>query len=222
MSKWLEKKIIVDSPVGCAWNSPLLAVPKKDANGNFVKSRVCLDPRHINNILADDKFPIPSLSELLDRVAGSAYFSSVDLEWSYHQFPLAQSDQEKTAFTYNGQQYMFRGTPFGLKTITSVFQRVTSRLFKNLPYVSVYVDDILIHSQTFDAHVKHVKQVLEILTKANLTINEAKCHFGFHRLKCFGHIVSAQGLRPDSTKFNLVENYADQQLGSKYKNSWVC
>ena len=107
INKWLEKQIIIDSPVGCAWNSPLLAVPKKDANGNFVKSRVCLDPRHINNILADDKFPIPSLSELLDRVAGSAYFSSLDLEWSYHQFPLAQNDQEKTAFTYNGQQYMF-------------------------------------------------------------------------------------------------------------------
>ena len=159
VGNWLKKGIITQAPVGCAWNSSLIAVPKKDTSGNLTKHRICLDPRHINKLLADDKFPIPTIKELLDRLSGASYFSSLDLEWSYHQFLVNPSDQQKTAFTFNSQQYMFIGTPFGLKTITSVFQRVTSSLFKDLPYVIVYVDDILVFSSSIEEHISHVKEV---------------------------------------------------------------
>jgi len=77
---------------------------------------------------------------------------------------------------------MFIGCPFGLKTVTSIFQRVMSRLFENCKFVQVYVD-ILIHSSYFNSHLEHLDYVLNTLTKANLTINEKKSRFGFLKIK---------------------------------------
>ena len=86
--------------------------------------RICLDPRHIDAVLSEDRYPMPNLRDLLDSISGSTHFSSLDLEQSYHQFFIQEEDQIKTSFTWNHVQYMFRGAPFGLKTLTSIFQRV--------------------------------------------------------------------------------------------------
>ena len=168
---WIKTGVVIPSPQGCQWNSPLLAVEKKDANGNLTAVRVCLDPRKINEKLLDDNYPIPEIKSILNRLEGFSVFSTIDLASSYNQFPIVDQDREKTAFTWNNCQYMFAGAPFGLKTMTSIFQRVTSRLFSDLPYVCTYIDDILICSKTLSEHASNVKAVLERLTKANLTVN---------------------------------------------------
>ena len=84
VESWLEKGIIVEAPVGCSWNSPLLVVSKKDLEGKPTKHRVCLDPRPVNDLLPDDRFPIPLIDEMLERTSGSSIFSSIDLVNSYH------------------------------------------------------------------------------------------------------------------------------------------
>ena len=109
---WKEKGIVVEAPVGCSWNSPLLVVSKKDLEGKPTKHRICLDPRPINDLLPDDRFPIPLINEMLERTSGSSIFSSIDLVNSYHQFPLNPDDCQKTSFSALGRQFMFVGAPF--------------------------------------------------------------------------------------------------------------
>jgi len=79
IDNWLAMKIIAKAPVGANWNSPLIAVPKKDALGNHTDFRICFDPRHINKLLKDDKHPIPLLESLLENISGSKIFSAIDL-----------------------------------------------------------------------------------------------------------------------------------------------
>eukprot|EP00732_Lithocolla_globosa_P000060 Lithocolla_globosa_v1_NODE_8_length_11455_cov_155.660175.p2 type:complete len:406 gc:universal NODE_8_length_11455_cov_155.660175:4058-5275(+) len=115
VAKCLRMCIIGPAPAGCEWNSPLLAVRKKDEAGNYTKVRICIDPRHVNGKLKGDSFTIPILRDIFDALSGSDTFSTLDLENSYHQFPINEPDRVKTAFTWRNQQYVFYGAPFGFK-----------------------------------------------------------------------------------------------------------
>ena len=115
VNEWLVKGKIVPAPPQCAWNQPILAVPKKDLQGQKTKIRVCLDPRPLNKILPDDRFPLPLIRDIFDNLSGQQYFITLDLKETYLQLPLHADDRIKTAFTWNSQQLMFAGAPFGLK-----------------------------------------------------------------------------------------------------------
>ena len=132
-----------------------MVVPKKDESGNLNKHRICIDPRPLNSMLPDDTFPIPTIEEVIEILGNSSIFSKLDLVNSYHQFKINESDRSKTTFTANGKQYEFVGAPFGIKTLTSTFQRVMNSLFSEFPFVHVYVDDVLVFSESLDDHVNH-------------------------------------------------------------------
>ena len=218
VQSWLQKGIIVEAPVGCSWNSPLLVVSKKDLEGKPTKHRVCLDPRPINDLLPDDRFPIPLIEEMLERTAGSSIFSSIDLVNSYHQFPLVASDCQKTSFSALGRQFMFVGAPFGIKTLTSTFQRVMHSLFVDKPFVMVYVDDLLIHSSSLELHIEHVAEVIRILSSVNLTINRDKSKFGFSKLVYLGHMISAEGVYPDPLKLETIRDWPLPRTGTEVRS----
>ncbi|KAG0777198.1 hypothetical protein G6F21_013420 [Rhizopus arrhizus] len=103
INKWLDNGTITNAPVNTAWNSPLTLADKKDANGNKTGKRPCLDPRHINALLPDDKFPIPLITDIFHELSGSSIFTTLDLTAAFHRFKIHDEDQPKTAFTYNGQ-----------------------------------------------------------------------------------------------------------------------
>ena len=205
VNDWLKEGVIEPAPTGCCWNSSLIVI-KRSLPGNVMKLRVCLDPRHINNKLSDDKFPIPRLRELLDKTVGSSIFSALDLKSSYNQFPIFEPHRVKTSFTWNGIQYSFAGCPFGLKTMTSVFQRVMSELFSDLNYVLVYIDDIIVFSTNPDEHIEHLNTVINRLTESKLSLNLEKCLFGYVQLHVLGHIISSRGIQIDSLKFDEIKN----------------
>ena len=207
VTAWLDNGVIKLSPPGCTWNSPLLVVKKAPLQDGTPQLRVCLDPRHINSKLSDDRYPIPILRDLLDSVAGATIFSSLDLKQSYHQFPIHESDQVKTSFTWLGVQYMFQGAPFGLKTLTSIFQRVMSQLFRSFPFVLTFIDDILVFSPNLEQHKHHLSAVIERLTAAMLTLNPQKCKFGYMSLKVLGHTISSSGISVDPIKVEEVKHW---------------
>ncbi|KAJ8651869.1 hypothetical protein O0I10_012562 [Lichtheimia ornata] len=133
--------------------------------------RPCLDPRLINEHLTDDKHRIPLITEIFDQLAGSKVYTTLDLASAFHRFPSKPQDRHKTAFTApDGLRYMFKGCPFGLKPISSKFQRVMDKLFRDLPYVTTFVDDIIIFSKSKREHVQHVTIVIDRLTEANLIL----------------------------------------------------
>jgi hypothetical protein len=171
VQKWWDTGVIVRAPKGNPYNSSLTLAARKDLHGKIIKFRVCLDPRTLNKQLEEtDNFPLPLISDILMKTAGHKYFSTIDLSQAYHRLPVDPKSQPYTAFTYGFQQYMFARVPFGLKPLTSIFQRGMSHLLSDMPYVCVYVDDIVIFSNTIEEHLEHVGFVIQRLTMAKLII----------------------------------------------------
>ena len=169
------------APAGCQWNNPLLVVPKPGGN-----IRVCLDPRPLNKLLiSGDNFPIPVISDILDLFAGAVIFSALDLKSGYNQFTINEADRPKLAFTWNGVQYMFKGAPFGVTHLSSVFQRVVSAAFAGVSFVVIYIDNIYIFSASAELHEKHIRCVFEVLNKISLRLNFAVSSFST-RAGCTG------------------------------------
>jgi hypothetical protein len=152
-------------------------VPKRDIAGLIKGWRVCIDPRPINLLLPSFNYPLPLIKDILEALKDAVIFSRIDLAQGFCQFQVNVEDQEKTTFTWNGQQYCFVGAPFGFKHIPAQFQQVLSNYLKQFSFVKLYIDDIIIFSRSLQEHIEHVQLVLNALTKANLKVNPDKCEF---------------------------------------------
>jgi len=186
----LEKMCIVRRS-NSSWSSPLHMVPKQD--GSF---RPCGDYRRLNTVTEDDKYPLPSLLDFSADLAGCTVFSKLDLVKGYHQIPMSAADIPKTAICTPFGLFEYLFMPFGLKNAAQTFQRLMDRLFRHLPFVFVYLDDILVASRSDEEHLDHLRQVFEILQKNGLQINPVKCVFSVPSLSFLGHMVNAAGITP--------------------------
>lgn len=173
------------------WASPLHLVPKAD--GTF---RPCGDYRRLNNATENDKYPLPHLHDFVDRLHGAQFFSRIDLIRGYHQIPVNPDDVPKTAIITPFGLFEFVRTPFGLKGAAQAFQRLMDTTLRGLDFAFVYLDDILVASQTAQEHQSHLRQVLRLLHNAGLKVNPQKCLLGQPELDFLGHHVSATGIRP--------------------------
>jgi transposase InsO family protein len=207
--QWLKDGTIFKLPKRSEFNIPLILVGKKDLKGNKTGFRPCLDPRHLNVLLEDDDFELPLIKEIFDALAGSKVFSTIDLTKAYHRFEIAEEDRHKTAFTWKNVQYAFKGAPFGIKTLPSIFQRAMHVLMGDLPFVRVFIDDIIVFSESHREHLEHVHEVLQRLTEAKLIINVDKSHFFRTELRLLGFIVGTYGIKVDPSKLNGMESWPE-------------
>ena len=173
------------------WASPLHLVPKAD--GTF---RPCGDYRRLNNVTENDKYPLPHLHDFIDHLHGCKFFSRIDLIRGYHQIPVHPADVPKTAIITPFGLFEFLRTPFGLKGAAQAFQRLMDATLRGLDFAFVYLDDILVASQTQEEHKSHLRQVFRLLNNAGLKVNPQKCLLGQPELEFLGHYVSANGIRP--------------------------
>ncbi len=189
-----------------AFGSPVLFVKKKDGT-----LRMCIDFRGLNKITIPNRYPLPRIDDLLDKLQGAKVFSSLDLLTAYHQIRLKDTDVPKTAFRTPFGLYEYRVMPFGLMNAPSVFMSAMNDLLEGLPFVVVYLDDILIFSQSAEEHAEHVRQVLEKIHKGGYFLKLSKCEFFKKEIKFLGHIVSEEGIRPDPAKLLSIKEWARPQ-----------
>ena len=186
-----------DSP----WSSPLLPVPKKDGT-----SRICVDYRALNKLTRSNAYPLPRIDECYRNLAGSQYFTCLDLRSGYWQIRLAEDAKEKTAFTCRYGHFQFRVMPFGLTNAPATFQRMMNDILRE--YIDkcamVYLDDIVIFSKTEEEHTKQVLDIVRELDKHELVLNEKKCKWGLPSILYLGHIASGEGLRPNPEKVEAI------------------
>ena len=205
----LQQKLI--EPSTSPYGAPVLLVKKPDGSWRF-----CVDFRALNAVTVKNGHPLPRIDDLLDKLQGARYFTSMDLLQGFWQLPLLDSDKPKTAFKTAFGHYQFRVVPMGLSNSPSVFQRVMNKVFaKQLnKYCLVYMDDILVFSKTPEEHLAHLRDVLSTIRECGLSVKTKKCHFFQQQLKFLGHIVSKDGISPDPDKVKVVTDWPELERQS--------
>jgi hypothetical protein len=205
IDKLLKNKIIRHS--NSPYNSPIWVVPKKaDASGKR-KIRMVIDYRKLNNETIDDKFPLPNIEDLFGKIGRANYFSAIDLASGFHQIELEEDSIPKTAFSTEDDHFGFLRMPFRLKNAPPTFQRAMNIIFSNVPHELVYMDDIIIFSDNLNEHVKHLRQVFELLKKHNLRMQLDKTEFCKRELLFLGHIISEEGIKPNPQKLKAIREF---------------
>ena len=149
----LQQGIIV--PSRSPWAAPVVLVPKADGS-----RRLCIDYRKLNLVTVSDPYPIPRIEDMIDNVGGSRWITAIDLTKGYWQVPMEKTSQPKTAFVTPWGKYEFTTMPFGLVAAPSTFQRLMGNIFADATlFASPYLDDIIIHSNTWTEHVEHLRAV---------------------------------------------------------------
>ena len=184
--------------------APILFVPKKDGS-----LRLCVDYRGLNEVTIKNRHPLPLISETLDRLGQATVFSKLDLKDAYHRIPIKRGDKWKTAFCTRYGHYEYLVMPFGLTNAPTTFQAYINRALAGLVDVTcvVYLDDILIYSNSREEHVRHVCKVLARLHKFALYGSIKKCEFFTQEVEFLGFIVSTAGVAMDPRRVSAVADW---------------
>jgi len=182
---------------------PVVIVTKKGG-----KLRFCVEYRRLNWITIKDSYPLPRIDDLLENLAGSKYFSSIDLLSGYWQVAMDEKDIEKTAFVTKYGLFEFTVMPFGLTNAPPTFQRLMDKVFRDLKNtcVAVYMDDVNIHSPTWEQHLLDLRQAFLRIRAANLRLNIPKCHFAKPKVVFLGFVVTKEGVHTDPAKVEHMVN----------------
>ena len=196
-----RQKII--EPSQSPWASNLVVAKKKDGT-----LRLCVDYRNLNNLTRKDSYPLPRIADCLDALGSAIYFSTFDLRSGYFQIAMEESDKDKTTFVTRRGTFRYASMPFGLCNAPSTFQRLMDVVMTGLNYeiCLVYLDDIVLFSQTVDEHLVRLRQLLERLRRANLKLKPSKCHLLRKSVTFLGHVVSAEGIATDPDKVATVRD----------------
>lgn len=195
LEELLKKGLI--RPSVSPWGAPVIFVKKKDGS-----LRLCIDYRQLNKVTIKNRYPLPHIDDLFDRVKGARIFSKIDLKSGYHQLRIQEADIHKIAFRTKYGQYEFTVVPFGLTNTPSVFMSLMNGVFRTYldTFVVVFLDDILVFSNSVEEHEQHLEQVLDCLRRNRLYANPEKCEFFKIEIFYLGHIISGEGISFDPSK----------------------
>lgn len=175
------------------------------------KVRLCLDARKINERTVRDAYPLPHPGRILGQLPKAKYLSTIDLSEAFLQIPLELSSRKYTAFSVQGKGlFQYKRMPFGLVNSPASLARLMDRVLGHgvlEPNVFVYLDDIVVVTETFEHHVQLLREIANRLHKANLSINVQKSQFGVPEIPFLGYLLSSEGLRTNPDKIRPIVEY---------------
>ncbi|WVZ80697.1 hypothetical protein U9M48_028154 [Paspalum notatum var. saurae] len=185
-------------PCSSAWAFPILFVDKKDGS-----RRMWVDYKALNDVTIKNKYPLPRIDDLFDQLQGACVFSKIDLRSGYHQMKIRPSDIPKTAFN----------TRFVLRfdECSCLFHESHEQEYLD-KFVVVFIDDILIYSNTEEEHKEHLRLVLQKLREHKLYAKLSKCEFWIDQVPFLGHIVSKGGIMVDPSKVTSVMDWKEPEI----------
>ena len=194
-------------PSSSPFGAPTLFAGKKDGS-----RRLCCDYRGLNEVTVRDRYPLPHIGAMLDRLQGARIFSKMDLKAGYHQVRVAEEDIHKTAFVTHAGSYEWLVMPMGLCNAPATFQRLmNSVLSRFASFCLPYLDDILVFSETEQEHTEHVRLILEALQEQGIRLHPGKCEFGRTEISFLGHTIIPGGVKMEADKTSAVRDWAVPQ-----------
>lgn len=195
-------------PSKSPYSSPLWIVPKKMSDTGIKKWRVVIDYRKLNEVTIQDKFPIPNMESLFDKLGRSQYYTTLDLAKGFYQILMDERDIEKTAFSTPMGHFEYIRMPFGLKNAPATFQRMMNHVLSD--YINkicvIYMDDILVFSVTIKEHFESLNKIFKRLNEFNLKVQLDKCKFLTKYTEFLGHIITPEGITPNPEKIKAIKN----------------
>ena len=189
-------------PSSGPYGAPVLLVRKKDGS-----LRLCIDYRRLNELTKKDRFPLPLIEELLERLVGARFFTKVDLRSGFYQVAMAEDSVQRTAFVTPDGSFEWLAMPMGLCNAPSTFQRLMQKALKGLKFVCIYIDDVLVYSSTFAEHLGHLRLLLEAFRAHHLYARLDKCIFAANQVTFCGHTVSHNLIRMEQDKVEAVRTW---------------
>ena len=199
----LAKKFIRPSTSSMA--SPIFFVKKKSG-----ELRPVVDYRALNAITIKNRYPLPLIAEILDRLREAKVFSKLDLRGAYNLVRVRAGDEWKTAFRTKYGLFESLVMNFGLQNAPATFQHFVNDIFRDIMdvYLVCYLDDILIYSSSPEEHDRHVRDVLSRLRDNRLYAKLEKCEFGVDQVEFLGYVVSTVGVQMDPKKVAAVVEWS--------------
>ena len=188
---------ITETPT--SWVSPMVVVPK--TNGDI---RICIDMRRVNEAVIRERFPIPTIDEVMLEMNQSSVYSKLDLRMGYHQIELDEQSRELTTFSTHRGLFRYKRLMFGISAAPEVYQNVVQQTLSGCDGVVNISDDILVHGRSIEEHDERLKKVLSVLADRNLSLNKEKCQFRMSRLTFMGHVLSRHGIGPEQSKVEAM------------------
>ena len=185
------------------WNSAVFMVPKSDSSWRFV-----VDARAVNKECIQDNYELPKINTMFDNLSETEVLSSLDFVSSFTQIPLKKEFRPITAFTYGGKRYQFNRMIMGQTSSSAEFSRCMSILFSKIPFKAllIYIDDLLVCSNTYPEHIRRLRFVFERLTFGNLKLSPKKTKLFQKEVKFLGHTISKNGISVDPHKLKAIKN----------------
>ncbi|XP_061485300.1 uncharacterized protein LOC133385725, partial [Rhineura floridana] len=172
--------------------------------------RLCNDYRALNQITVRNRYPLPLIPELLERLRGARIFTKLDLRGAYNLVRMREGDEWKTAFRTRYGHFEYTVMPFGLCNAPAVFQHFMNDIFRDLldRFLVIYLDDILIYSRNPSEHKEHVRAVLQRLREHRLFAKLDKCAFDLMTVDFLVHQISPSGIQMDPAKIETILHWA--------------
>ena len=191
-------------PSKSPFGAPILFVKKKDNS-----MRMCIDYRSLNNITIKNKYPIPHVEDLLNRLADARYYSKLDLQSGYHQIRIKENDIHKTGFVTRYGAFEWLVLPFGLTNAPSTFMNMMQDILREHldRHCISFLDDILIYSKTLTEHQQHLRSILNTLRNNQLYIKKAKCELFKTSVEFLGFSINRNGLGMCDDKITAIKEW---------------
>ena len=183
------------------WISNMVIVPKPD--GDY---RITLDAKEVNKALLCSHLPIPHVDDIKAKLSGAVLFSTLDLKSAFWQLELEPESRNLTTFYHNDILLRYKRLSMGLTPAQGELNAAVIPIFAHIPRAHVIHDNLIIATMPSDSHSSVVDQVLSLAPQNGITFNPTKCEFGKTEVDFWGMIFSADGVKPDPKKVEVLDH----------------